>query len=328
MLLGMKGWVLATALLIVSIGLSLVVEIKPKTNVNNLAVPTKVLLDPRVDLPCIWLFINDGDVNSRYWSDFGARSSRVLNKPYMNLCYETIVRNAGDRYRVEIIRGLSDAVQRLGDANLLPAPLRNSKAFLKDEEIQFIGIAFLAKFGGLWMSPSTVCIKEIPSLPKDKIIAFGTSDSETYSGKDGTRVPNTQYIWCPNAGTPMFNSWASTLYERLDSFSGGQRVRRDNQWDWLDVSNGACGVTTQPNTTLQRKANGRRIELEDLFASGTEGNLPFTISEDVIFVPIPYFELDRSSRYGWFLKSSESQILESDLAITYLFRMGLNQISE
>ena len=113
------------------------------------------------------------------------------------------------------------------------------------------------------------------------------------------------------------------LFERLDSYAGGQRVRRDNQWDWTNVTTGETEVMILPDATVQRKANGRRVELEDLFAAGTKGRLPFPVSPRATFVPIPYYELDRRSQFQWFLRLSESQIMTSDLAVTYLFRTAL-----
>ena len=50
----------------------------------------KALFDRGMDLPTMWIYYDDSQVNSRHWLDFGARSSRVLNQPYLNLCYESI----------------------------------------------------------------------------------------------------------------------------------------------------------------------------------------------------------------------------------------------
>ena len=67
----------------------------------------KNLFDRGMDLPSLWLYYDDSQVNSRHWYDFGARSSRVLNKPFLNLCYESIIRANGKFYRVEVIKGIS-----------------------------------------------------------------------------------------------------------------------------------------------------------------------------------------------------------------------------
>jgi len=52
----------------------------------------KKILERGMDKPVIWLYYDDSDVNSRQWYDFGARSSRALNIPFLNLCYESIVK--------------------------------------------------------------------------------------------------------------------------------------------------------------------------------------------------------------------------------------------
>jgi hypothetical protein len=101
------------------------------------------LLKRGLDTPPIWIYVDDTDVNSRWWADFGARSSRVLNLPFLNLCYQTIVAAAGGRYHVEVIGGLADAERLLGS---LPAPMRNKRIPLRDEELTYLRVAFLAPF--------------------------------------------------------------------------------------------------------------------------------------------------------------------------------------
>jgi hypothetical protein len=317
-----------TVLLIVAVTIGILAYKAPKSEKASvfIGLTTKKLMNPENNLPPLWLFYNDGDVNSRNWADFMGRSSRALNRPYLNLCYETIVNASKGKYRIEVIQGLGDAISRLGGPEFVPSPLRNTKAFLQEEEIQFLSMAFLTKFGGLWMNPSTICIRSLPELPKDSIIGFGTSNSETYSGVGGTVVPNISYLWVPVANHPVPTKWASILFERQNGFTGGQRVRRDAQWDWTFVTTGHKDIKVLPQSTVQRKANGRRIELDDLLSS--DGTIPFPIPDDAFMVPVPFFELDRRSSYQWFLRMSEDQIMESDLAITYLFDASKESLSQ
>jgi hypothetical protein len=58
--------------------------------------------------------------------------------------------------------------------------------------------------------------------------------------------------------------------------------------------------------------------LEDILASGTQGRLPFEVTNDSIYLPIPWTELREREMFGWFLKMSEEQIKDSDLAVKYL----------
>ena len=72
----------------------------------------KKLLERGMDKPPIWLYYDTSDVNSRQWMDFGARSSRALHLPFLNLCYESIVKKNNQHYRIEVIGGLSGAAAR------------------------------------------------------------------------------------------------------------------------------------------------------------------------------------------------------------------------
>ena len=277
------------------------------------------LLKRGLNTPTVWVFVNDTDVNSRWWADFGARSSRVYNMPFLNLCYQTIVRACGEKYHVEVIGGLADAEARLG---YLPTPMRNKRIPLRQEEMTYLKVAFLEKFGGLWMGPASVCLKALPELPKDRVVLFGSDPLETYAGPEGTVMPNQYAMWSPVANHPFFVTWKSILEPRVEEQHGGREIRNDSRWDALFSGNGRQDVTMMPNAELTRKAGGRRLELEDLLAAGTEGDLPFEIHPETVYVPFPWPELLERRMYGWFLRLSEEQVMESDLAVTHLFRMS------
>ena len=275
------------------------------------------LLKRGLNTPTVWIFVNDTDVNSRWWADFGARSSRVYNMPFLNLCYQTIVRACGEKYHVEVIGGLADAEARLG---YLPTPMRNKRIPLRQEEMTYLKVAFLEKFGGLWMGPASICLKALPELPKDRVVLFGSDPLETYAGPEGTVMPNQHAMWSPVAHHPFFAKWKSLLEPRVEEQHGGREIRNDSRWDSLFSGNGRQDVTMMPNAELTRKAGGRRLELEDLLAAGTEGDLPFEIHPETVYVPFPWPELLERRMYGWFLRLSEEQVMESDLAVTHLFK--------
>jgi len=277
------------------------------------------LLKRGLNTPAIWIFTNDTEVNTRWWADFGARSSRVYNLPFLNLCYQSIVRAAGNKYHVEVISGLADAERRLG---YLPEPMRNKRIPLRAEEMTYLKVAFLEKFGGLWMGPATICLKEFPEFPKDKVVLFGSDSLETYAGPLGTSLPNQHAMWSPKPKHPVFVQWKNVIEPRVIEQHGGREIRNDSRWDSILVSSGKKDVLIMANAELTRKSGGRRIQLEDLLAAGTEGDLPFDIHPETLYVPFPWPEVLERRMFGWFLRLSEEQIKESDLAVTYLFRMA------
>ena len=279
----------------------------------------KNLLERGMEKPVIWLYYDTSDVNSRQWSDFGARSTRALNIPFLNLCYESIVQQNKDLYRIEVIGGLAGAAELLGDH--LPPGLRDPLSPVNEAEKNYLRTAILAKYGGLWLEPYCVCLKPFGALPKDKTVFFGTDLDETYAGEAGTNVPGFRAIWTPKANHPMFKEWAAVCYERVAKKRGGDQIRGDAKWDFVRFSTEyvATGLVVDPAAEGMRKKNGKRIQLEDLLAS-VDGILPFDLCDYTTYVPFPWAELRDREMFGWFLRMSEKQIMDSALAVKYLFQ--------
>ena len=283
------------------------------------------LLERGMEKPVIWLYYDNSDVNSRQWLDFGARSSRALNFPFLHLCYESIVKKNKDRYRIEVIGGLSGAAELLGGWDNMPPGLRDPISPVNESEMNYLRAAILAKHGGLWLSPYCVCLKGFGELPKDKTVFFGTDLDETYAGPNGTTTPGFRALWAPYPNHPMFKEWMEVTYARVAQKRGGDQIRRDANWDFVRFTTEyvQTGIIVDPAAEGMRKKDGKRLQLEDLLASGTDGNLPFDLCDYTVYVPFPWTELRDREIFGWFLRMSESQIMNSDLAVKYLLEKAL-----
>ena len=280
----------------------------------------KHLLERGLSKPIIWLYYNDSDVNQRNWADFGARNSRALNVPFLNLCYERIVALNHNEYQIRTIAGLTGLAELL-DEGSLPDDLKNPIAPVNEAEMNWIRTAVLAKYGGLWVSPYVIALKPFGVLPKDKVVFFGTDLDETYSGSAGTPVPGFNALWVPISSHPMFMEWAAVCKDRIQMKRGGQQIRHDENWDFVRFSSKYGGIMIDPHSELSRKADGKRLQLEDLLASGIDGVIPFTVYPHSVYVPYSYKEMQERRMFGWFLRMSEQQIMESDLAVSALLRM-------
>lgn len=285
----------------------------------------KALLERGMELPPLWLYFDNSQVNSRLWYDFQARSSRVLNQPYLNLCYESIVRANGKFYRIEVINGIHGLNERLGP-DALPPRLAGEQGALMTvgpAEKNWIRAAILAKYGGLWMEPTSIALRGFGELPKDKIVFFGTDPEASFAGKAGTAVPSFQAIWCPKPNNPLFMAWATEAKKRLsEAVSGGSQVRGDAKWDFLKYFDGNPDVEVRPECELRRKGRaGRLIQLEDYLA---QGPIHFTVPQTAIYASLPARDLELRLNWQWFRRMSEEQILDSDLVIAQLFKMSLS----
>jgi hypothetical protein len=277
----------------------------------------KHLLERGQSKPILWLYYNDSDVNQRQWLDFGARNSYALNIPFLNLCYQRIVEKNHNEYQIRVIAGLSGLAELIG-ADSLPDDLKNPIAPVNHAEMNWIRTTVLSRFGGLWVSPYVVCLKGFGVLPKDKVVFFGTDMNETYSGSAGTIVPGMRAVWSPIKHHPMFDQWEAVCYERIQNKRGGQQIRNDESWDFVRFSTEYGGIMIDPHAELGRKEDGKRLQLEDLLASGIDGVIPFTVYPHSVYVPFSWTELRDREMFGWFLRMSERQIMESDLAVRYL----------
>jgi hypothetical protein len=116
----------------------------------------------------------------------------------------------------------------------------------------------------------------------------------------------------------MFVEWEAQCRDRLENMLGGHQIRKDANSDWLMLS-GKYSTEVRVKEELGRDCKtNKKLQLEDLLAAGTGGRLPFEIPECAVYIVVPYRDLMERRLYGWILRSSEEQILESDLAISHI----------
>ena len=280
------------------------------------------LFDRGMNLPSIWVFFDTSIPNARNYSDFGSRSSRALNLPFLNLCYESIAKQNASQYKIQAISGLAGLAELLGGWNELPEKLKNPLTTLEPCDYAWIRAAILAKHGGLWVAPATICIRPFGKMP-DKPVFFGTDSDETFVGTAGTPVPNFQVAWSPKPEDPFWVAWEAISRKRLNTSGGGDTARGADKWEFLALAARFPEIDVRPLAEVGRKGSaGRRIQIEDLLAAGQEGDLPFEIGPMAVYVPLPWPELENRRAFGWFLRMSEEQIAESDLVIRDLYRVA------
>jgi len=255
--------------------------------------------------PRLWIFYDTSDVNSRKWYDFGARTSKAIHIPLLNTLYERIAAHNGSDYNIEVLGGLESIAEHMGGWASMPRPLQNPKTRVTKEEYTWIRTAILAKYGGLWVCPSVISLAPFGKLPDD--ITLFTDDVN----------PQFTAIWVPSAQNPTFVRWEAMLRQRLDSQLGGYNFRDDGALDWNELEEKHTVLAYE--LSRHTKTNNK-IQLEDLFAAGTEGRIPFQIPTNTKYIVIPYNDLLNRRAWGWVLHSSEEELLSSDLSITHILR--------
>jgi hypothetical protein len=255
--------------------------------------------------PKMWIYYDTSDVNSRKWDDFGARNNQAIHIPLLNALYERIAAHNGMDYNIEVLGGLDAIAAHLGGWDAMPSTLKNPKARVMREEYNWIRTAMLAKYGGLWLSPSVISLQPFGKLP-DKVTLFTNDVAPEFTG-----------VWVPSPGNPLFVKWEKMFRNRLDNQLGGYNFRNDAANDWSEFR---ADVQILPYELSRNIMNNKKIQLEDIFAAGTEGRLTFQIPAKTRYIVIPYNDLLDRRAWGWVLRSSEEQLMSSDLAITHILR--------
>ena len=316
----MKEWMMPItigALALVVIG---VAAASSQGMISNDPFEAKGLMSVGMNLPAIWIYYDTSVLNTRRFADFGSASSRAINLPFLNLCYESIALHNASLYRIEAISGLADLAEKLGGWEALPNKLQNPLVTLEPSDFAWIRAAILAKYGGLWIAPATICLKPFGKLPA-KPVFFGTDADESFAGTAGTVVPNFQVAWSPYPNHPLWAAWEAKAKNRMNTSGGGDTARSDHKWEYLALEAMYPDLEVRPLAEVGRKgASGKRIQIDDILASGQESAMPFDIGINAVYVPLPWPELRDRRSTGWLLKMSESQIAESDLVISDLFR--------
>jgi hypothetical protein len=318
----MKDWMMPLTIGIVAVAAIAIGAGVTQGMISQNIFESTTLFNRGMDLPSIWVFFDTSIPNARNYSDFGSRSSRALNLPFLNLCYESIAKQNASQYKIQAISGLAGLAELLGGWNELPEKLKNPLTTLEPCDYAWIRAAILAKHGGLWVAPATICIRPFGKMP-NKPVFFGTDSDETFVGTAGTPVPNFQVAWSPKPEDPFWVAWEAISRKRLNTSGGGDTARGADKWEFLSLAARFPDIDVRPLAEVGRKGSaGRRIQIEDLLAAGQEGDLPFEIGPMALYVPLPWPELENRRAFGWFLRMSEEQIAESDLVIRDLYRLA------
>jgi len=259
--------------------------------------------------PILWIHV-PYEYNSRNWISFGSRSSLDLNQPYLYLTVRSIIKNCDDSFMICIIDDTSFK-------KLIPNwDIQMTK--LSDpilSNMRMLGMAkLLYIYGGMFCPISFVCIKNLIGLYKkgtkgDKMFLCETVDRNITS-TDLDFYPNLSFC-----GAPKEND----ITKELCNF-----IQRTISHDYTADTK---FLGTFDKWCSQRIRNGRIIMIDGIeIGTKTIDETPLVLDdlmsnnylklyEGTYGILIPSDELLSRVKYGWFIRLSPKQVLESDTII-------------
>jgi len=282
-------------------------------NKDNYEAIQKFLLDDvtlgKSKKPILWIHV-PYEYNSRKWLDFGSRSSFDLNQPYLYLTVRSIIKHCSDSFTIciyddnsfsKLLPDWSIDLTRLSDPILC--------------NMRKLGMMkLLYTYGGMHCPISFLCMKDLSGL-----YAKGTRGNKMFICEtiDRNSTSNTKnfYPSVSFCGAPKECEMVGELCNYIQIVSSHDHTAESkflgqfDRWCMKKVEEGKMnlieGVEIGTKTVSEEQ-----IILDDLMS-----NHYLDLYKGTYGILIPSNELLNRLQYGWFVRSSPRQVLESDTII-------------
>ena len=275
----------------------------------------------------VWTFCQDEDYNFKMnWRyPIGKYNYKY---PFEKLCVETMIKNLNGYDINFIIINRKNAHLYVPD---FPTRLKHSGYGYGDKPVNdLLGAYLLEKYGGLWLSPYTVCLNRnyrtlFDDCRKYEMVTFGTSptmiNADPYGGG---KAMNNQIIGA-RKGCPCIVAYKNLLEQHL---FGKQYEYLYNHVGINPEPLGEAIIYTKPihkhycsKTDGSYNINDRKIHIDAIL-----GKMPLQFKDPsrMLFVSVPYEEWSTDTNYRWILNTPYDELLNSNIAIVETIKSVLN----
>jgi hypothetical protein len=264
--------------------------------------------------PVLWWFTDD-ETNARSWWDFGARNSTKPNRGYLDVALDAVRATQGFDFDIRILLGRDAVAQVIKEAGeTLPTNLQQFPAKLWR---QWALCSLLAAKGGLVMAGDcTLCVGPsfAPLVRGKESAVFGTTVDEPRALPGLADVAPAYWVgWAAKRHSPVWDvaatTWNSVAIAGPTSWSAADaRKIQEKIWTAQALKKPARFQAAEGS----RKSDGTELTLEDLLMKQTPIDPKIILDANTIYVVMDGDALIRDYRYGWFVRMSKKQILESE----------------
>jgi hypothetical protein len=259
--------------------------------------------------PILWIFI-PYEYNSRKWHDFGSRSSYELNQPYLDLTMRSIIKHCRESFTICVVDDNSFK-------KLLPEWNINM-TIISDpilSNIRTLGMMkLLYKYGGFICPLSFLCMKDLSGLyvkgtRGDKMFVCETVDRNKTSSTMNF-YPSVAFCGAPKECETVLKliNYIQIITSR-DQSAESKFLGQYDRWCSKKVQEGQINLIEGVEIGT-KTVDDKQILLDDLLS-----NHYLNLYKGTYGILIPSNELLNRVSYGWFVRMSPRQIMESDTII-------------
>jgi hypothetical protein len=259
--------------------------------------------------PILWIHV-PYEYNSRNWLSFGSRSSLQLNQPYLYLTVRSILKHCDQSFTVCFVDDNS-LKKLIPDWNIdmtkLSDPILSNMRALGMMKLLYI-------YGGLICPLSFLCMKDLISM-----YSKGTRNNKMFVcemvDRNSTSVKNDLYPSIQFCGAKRECKTVEDLCHYIQIISSNDFTAESkflgqyDRWCMKKIEEGKINYI--PGVEIGTKTlNDKVIVLDDLMS-----NHYLDLYTDTYGIFIPSNELLNRLQFGWFVRMSPRQVLESNTII-------------
>jgi len=282
-------------------------------NKDNYEAIQKYLLDDvtlgKSKKPILWIHV-PYEYNSRQWLSFGSRSSFDLNQPYLYLTVRSIIKHCDESFTVCIFDDNSFAKLVPGwniDMTRLSDPILSNMRTLGIMKLLYI-------YGGMMCPISFLCMKDLMG-----IYTKGTRGNKMFVcetvDRNSTSVTRDFYSSISFCGAPKECETVAELCHYIQTVSSHDHTAESkflgqyDRWCMKRIEEGQINLIEGVEIGT-KTVDDRQIILDDLMS-----NHYLDLYKGTYGILIPSNELLNRLNFGWFVRMSPKQVLESDTII-------------
>jgi len=259
--------------------------------------------------PILWIHV-PYEYNSRKWLSFGSRSSFDLNQPYLYLTVKSILQQCEDSFTICLIddQSFQNLIPDWSiDMSRLSSPILENVRKMALMKLIYI-------YGGLLCPISFLCLKDLIGLYNkgtrgDKMFLCETNDRNVTSTTQNF-YPSLSFSGA-NKENPMVGQLIDFMQRIISVDYTAQSTFLGDFDRWCESRVKKHQINLIPGVDIGTKTvDDQPILLEDLISQQYLNIYPQTYG-----ILIPADELLNRRQYGWFVRMSQKQVLQSNTII-------------
>jgi len=193
-------------------------------------------------------------------------------------------------------------------AQNLPSPLRPHL-----RELAFAKL--LEMYGGMRVPSSFICFRDLIAVYNNALLPASAFVGEMRATSSVSAVaeffPSTEIMGCKR-NSPVLQKYVSYLEVLIskDYTNEMDFLGESGRWCYSEIINGNMSAITSTMFGIQAASGGNAILIDDLM-----GDQDVDLDANALGLYIPERELLRRTAFGWFVRMSTEQVLESNTLI-------------